>query len=344
MSGTGPTSPTKLMNVLLTGGTGYIGSHVATVLCQQGHKVVLYDNLSNSSVEVVYMLNRILGQDLVFVQGDICDFNLLCDTLMTERIDAVMHFAGLKAVSESYHKPIDYYLNNVQGAISLLRAIRLTKIRKLIFSSSATVYGEPKYLPLDEKHPTAPINPYGRSKLQVEDMLADIANSDSEFCSMSLRYFNPVGAHDSGLIGEDPLGHPENLMPLIAQVASGLKSELTIFGEDYATSDGTGVRDYIHVTDLAKGHVAALSFLKENPGYQVVNLGTGIGHSVLEVVRTFECISKKSVPYSFSDRRPGDVPVSYANCNKANELLHWRPQYNLSQMCESVWKYTIKLS
>lgn len=285
------------MRILLTGGTGYIGSHTAIALSQLGHQVVLYDNLSNSSDTVLEKLAQITGQHMHFVKGDVRDTELLKNTLAFHRIDAVIHFAGLKAVGESVDKPIDYYANNVQGTISLLQAMQSAQVKTLVFSSSATVYGEPQYLPLDEKHPTSATNPYGRSKLHIEEILSDVATSDAQWRIACLRYFNPVGAHQSGLIGEDPNGVPNNLMPYIAQVAAGQRTELSVFGGDYPTPDGTGVRDYIHVMDLAEGHAAALNFLSQTTGWHAINLGTGKGYSVLEMVGAFEKASCRKVPY-----------------------------------------------
>lgn len=327
------------MNILLTGGTGYIGSHAAVVLSKLGHHVVLYDNLSNSSDSVLEKLAQIGGQDLFFVRGDVRDTELLRSTLAAHSIDAVIHFAGLKAAGESIERPIDYYANNMQGTISLLQAMQSQQVKSLVFSSSATVYGQPQYLPLDENHPTSAINPYGRSKLCVEEMLNDVASSESDWRIVCLRYFNPVGAHQSGLIGESPIGAPNNLMPYIAQVAAGKYSELTIFGDDYPTSDGTGVRDYIHVMDLADGHVAALSYLERQAGRCVINLGTGRGYSVLEMVKTFERLSGREIPCRIGERRSGDVAECYANPSRAYKLLGWSAQRSLTEMCLSVWKF-----
>ncbi len=327
------------MNVLLTGGTGYIGSHTAAALAEIGHEAVLFDNLSNSSETVLEGLSRLAGRDFPFVRGDVRDTELLRATLESYRIEAVIHFAGFKAVGESVQRPIDYYANNVQASISLLQAMHAQKIKSLIFSSSATVYGEPKYLPLDEGHSMGPTNPYGRSKLHIEEMLRDLAASDPRWSIVCLRYFNPVGAHESGLIGESPNGVPDNLMPFIAQVASGVRSELTIFGDDYPTPDGTGVRDYIHVMDLAEGHAAGLDFLKKSPGWHAVNLGTGKGYSVLEIVRKFEAAAGRQVPYRLSGRRPGDVAACYADPSKAMELFGWQAKRTLKQMCESTWRF-----
>jgi len=327
------------MNVLLTGGTGYIGSHTAVVLLQLGHRVVLYDNLSNSSDLVLEKLAQITGQSMPFIKGDVRDTELLKGTLAAHQTDAVIHFAGLKAVGESVEKPVEYYANNVQGTISLLLAMQSAQIKTLVFSSSATVYGEPKYLPLDEGHPTSATNPYGRSKLQIEEMLKDVAASDPAWRMACLRYFNPVGAQESGLIGENPNGVPNNLMPYIAQVAAGQRAELSVFGADYPTADGTGVRDYIHVMDLAEGHAVALSFLSKATGWQAINLGTGKGYSVIEIAQAFEKASNRKVPYKIISRRPGDVAACYADPKKANEVLNWRATRTLDDMCASTWRF-----
>lgn len=327
------------MNVLLTGGTGYIGSHTSVVLTELGHLVVLYDNLSNSSDLVLHKLAQITGQPIPFVKGDVRDAELLTETLAAYRIDAVIHFAGLKAVGESVEKPADYYANNVQGTISLLQAMQSVQIKTLVFSSSATVYGEPQYLPLDESHPTSATNPYGRSKLHIEEMLKDVAASDPAWRMACLRYFNPVGAHESGLIGENPNGVPNNLMPYIAQVAAGQRAELSVFGDDYPNADGTGVRDYIHVMDLAEGHAAALAFLSGTTGWHAINLGTGKGYSVLDMVQAFENASGQQVPYKIVSRRAGDVAACYADPKKAGEALNWRATRTLDDMCASTWRF-----
>lgn len=327
------------MNILLTGGTGYIGSHAAVVLAQAGHVPVLYDNLCNSRAEVAQRVSKIVGRPLTLVRADLRDQALLAHTLREHAIDAVLHFAGLKAVGESVAQPVAYYENNVTGTLSLLRAMQSSGLRTLVFSSSATVYGEPRYLPLDEAHPTGATNPYGRSKLHIEEMLADLAASDPGWRIACLRYFNPVGAHESGLIGEDPSGVPNNLMPYVAQVAVGRRAQLSVFGNDYPTPDGTGVRDYIHVMDLAEGHLAALDYLQGHAGWQAINLGTGQGYSVLEMVRAFELASGRRVPYQISARRPGDVASCYASADQAQRLLGWRARRTLADMCASSWRW-----
>ena len=330
------------MNILLTGGTGYIGSHTAVVLTQLGHKVVLFDNLSNSSEWVVRRLEQITEVKTPFIKGDVRDSELLLNTLKNYGIDAVIHFAGLKSVGESVNQPIEYYANNVQGTIVLLQAMQSAGVKNLVFSSSATVYGEPKYLPLDERHPTSATNPYGRSKLHIEEMLNEIAKSDNDWRIACLRYFNPVGAHESGLIGENPRGVPNNLMPYIAQVAAGLRTELNVFGGDYPTKDGTGVRDYIHVIDLAEGHAAALTYLSKATGYQAINLGTGNGYSVFDMVNAFEKASGCKIPYKVVARREGDVAACYADPGKARELLSWSAKRGLEDMCASTWRFKIE--
>jgi UDP-glucose 4-epimerase len=327
------------MKTLLTGGTGYIGSHTAVELTAAGHDVVLLDNLTNSQVEVVDRVETITGRRLPFVEGDIRDTALLERTMRSHRVDAVIHFAGLKAVGESVAKPIEYHSNNVQGTISLLQAMQSAGVKTLVFSSSATVYGSPQYLPLDEQHPTSAANPYGRTKLHIEEMLADVAASDGAWRFACLRYFNPVGAHASGLIGEDPSGIPNNLMPFVARVAAGKLPHVNVFGNDYPTPDGTGVRDYIHVVDLAKGHLAALDFLGREAGWHAINLGTGKGSSVLEMIRAFEKASGRPVPYQIAPRRAGDVASCHAATDKAARVLGWRAERTLEDMCASTWKW-----
>ena len=327
------------MNILLTGGAGYIGSHAAVVLSEAGQQVVILDNFCNSHRSVLERLAKILGKVVPFVEGDVRDTVLVKKVLKDYQIDAVMHFAGLKAVGESVQNPIDYFDNNVGGTISLLQAMRASNIKTLVFSSSATVYGAPQYLPLDENHPTQATNPYGRSKLHIEEMLADVVVSDASWHIACLRYFNPVGAHESGLIGEDPNGIPNNLMPYIAQVASGKLAYLNVYGNDYDTPDGTGVRDYIHVMDLVEGHLAALSFIKQQLGLHVFNLGTGKGSSVLAMVKAFEDASGKSIPLKVTARRTGDVATCYAKVDKASHDLGWKATRTLQKMCASTWNF-----
>ena len=327
------------MNILLTGGTGYIGSHTAVVLIEAGHKVVLFDNLTNSRQDVVDRLESITNQNIPFVEGDVRDTSLLSRTIKDYQVDAVIHFAGLKAVGESVEKPLEYFDNNVGGTISLLKAMQENQVKTLVFSSSATVYGEPQYLPIDESHPTSATNPYGRTKLHIEEMLQDVVTSDSAFGVICLRYFNPVGAHESGLIGESPNGIPNNLMPFVSQVAAGKRAKVNVFGDDYPTVDGTGVRDYIHVLDLASGHLAAINFLAGTKGWHAINLGTGFGSSVLEMIGQFASSSARSIPYEVVGRRPGDVASCYASAEKAEKLLKWKATRDLKSMCSSAWKW-----
>lgn len=323
------------MNILLTGGTGYIGSHTAVVLANAGHSVVLFDNFCNSNRTVSNRINQIANQNIPCIQGDVRDTALLIKTLTEFKINSVIHFAGLKAVGESDQDPLKYYDNNVAGSISLLEAMKRVNVKTIVFSSSATVYGEPQYLPYDEEHPLNPINAYGRTKLQVEEILQDLAISDSEWRIALLRYFNPVGAHESGLIGEDPNGIPNNLMPYIMQVASGKLPHLNIFGNDYETRDGTGERDYIHVMDLAEGHIAALRYLDQHTGCEIFNLGAGQPVSVLELLQHYEQASGKKIPTTVAQRRSGDLPIYYAKASKAKGKMGWQTSRTLEDICIS---------
>lgn len=328
------------MRILLTGGAGYIGSHTAVALIENGHEVVCFDNLSNSRADVMERLEAIAGQAIPLVIGDIRDRPALEQALRDHCVEAVIHFAGLKAVGEAVANPLIYYQNNVAGTLSLVEAMSNCGIRVLVFSSSATVYGVPQYLPLDEGHPTSATNPYGRSKLMIEEMLTDIASADPSWRIGMLRYFNPVGAHASGLIGEDPNGIPNNLMPYISRVASGRLERLSVFGSDYDTPDGTGVRDYIHVTDLADGHVAALAALgREQRALATWNLGTGQGYSVLEMIEAFARVNGVAVPHVLTDRRPGDVAACYASVERAKSELGWEAKLGLEEMCSSTWQF-----
>jgi len=327
------------MRILLTGGTGYIGSHTAITLSEAGHDVILLDNLYNSQIKVLDRIEEILNKKIIFYKADVRNTDLVTEILKKEKVDAIIHLAGLKAVGESWKKPIDYYRCNVGGSISLASAMKTAGVHILVFSSSATVYGDPKYLPYDEDHPTSPTNPYGRNKLQVEQLLQDIANSDSNWSIACLRYFNPVGAHQTGLIGENPNGIPNNLMPIVAQVATGRLSMLNIYGNDYETIDGTGMRDYIHVMDLAEGHLAAIEWIESNRGCHYFNLGSGTSHSVLELVSEFEKASGKVIPRQVVSRREGDLPNYYAQADKAFRLLNWKTSRSLSDMCESTWRW-----
>jgi len=325
--------------ILVTGGTGYIGSHTCVAFAQAGQDVVILDNLSNSRASVIDRLEAICGKRPQFVRGDIRDAALLDRVFAGHPIRAVIHFAGLKAVGESVEKPLEYYDNNVRGTLELLAAMRRAGIRTLVFSSSATVYGDPASVPIREDFPLSVTNPYGRSKLIIEDILADLDHAEPGWRIARLRYFNPVGAHESGLIGEDPQGIPNNLMPYIAQVAIGRREFLSVFGNDYSTADGTGVRDYIHVVDLAAGHVAALNYLDGKGGLLTVNLGTGQGYSVLEMAKAFEQASGRPVPYRFAPRRPGDIAQCWADPTLAHKLLGWKATRGLEAMCADAWRW-----
>lgn len=327
------------MKILLTGGLGYIGSHTAIALTEEGHDAIIYDNLSNSTIDKLIKIESIVKKKPKFILGDIRDCDKLIKVLEDEKIELVIHLAGLKAVGQSSIYPIEYYANNVKGAICVLEAMKATGLKKIVFSSSATVYGNPQYLPIDEKHPLLPTNPYGKNKLQVEQLLSDVAHSDADWSILCLRYFNPVGAHASGLIGEDPKGTPNNLMPYMAKVAAGILPLLNIYGNDYDTSDGTGIRDYIHVMDLAIGHVAALDYVFKNKGIDFCNLGTGHGFSVMEMINEFERVSSKKININFASRRIGDVPICYASANKAKQLLNWSAVRDVEEMCRSLWSW-----
>lgn len=331
------------MRVLLTGGTGYIGSHTAVLLHEVGYEVVLLDNFTNSQKLVLNQIEKITRKKIPFIEADVRDENAIKSVIRHYNIQAVIHLAGLKAVSESVDKPIEYYDNNVNGTISLIKAMINSNIKKLIFSSSAAVYGNPQYLPIDESHPTFPTTPYGRTKLQIEKILADIAHSDRSWRITCLRYFNPVGAHESGLIGENPKDIPTNLMPYIMNVALKLEPYINIFGNDYKTPDGSGVRDYIHVIDLAEGHIAALNNLEERQtAFDVFNLGSGHGRSVFEMIHTFEHISGQKIPMQIVSRRPGDVESCYANADKAKKTLKWVSRKTLEEMCKDMWRFQRK--
>lgn len=326
--------------ILVTGGSGYIGSHTTLTLLQAGYDIVVLDNLSNSSAESLERLHCICGITPEFVEGDVRDRNLLDKIFTDHNISAVLHFAGLKAVGESTQQPLDYYSNNVLGTITLCQAMAKANVLNLVFSSSATVYGDATQMPLREDTPTStPTNPYGRSKLMVEEILQDLAKSDSRWSIALLRYFNPVGAHQSGLIGEDPNGPPNNLMPYISQVAIGQLKQLSVFGSDYPTQDGTGVRDYIHVQDLAEGHLSALKAISLKPGINIWNLGTGIGYSVLEMIRAFELASGRTVSYCVVDRRAGDIAECWASASKAANDLGWTAKRGLAEMVSDAWRW-----
>lgn len=328
------------MRILVTGGAGYIGSHTVVELLNAGHEVVIVDNLYNSSEKAVDRIQELTQKTVVFYQTDICDLEGLNKVFDAQQIDAVIHFAGLKAVGESVRKPVEYYNNNIAGTLNLIEAMRSHNVKNIIFSSSATVYGDPAEIPITEKCPKGTCtNPYGWTKWMIEQILTDVHTADPEWNVILLRYFNPIGAHESGRIGEDPKGIPNNLLPYVAQVAVGKLKEVGVFGNDYPTPDGTGVRDYIHVVDLANGHVAALEQIKKNAGLKVYNLGTGKGNSVLDVIHAFEKACGHEIPYSIKPRREGDIATCYAKCDLAKEELGWEAKYNIDDMCASSWKW-----
>ncbi len=327
------------MKILVTGGAGYIGSHTCFELLAAGCEVVVLDNLSNARQESLRRVAEITGRAPSFVRGDVRDESALRQVFAGHRIEAVIHFAGLKAVGESVEQPLHYYDNNVNGSLCLLRAMDAAGVRRLVFSSSATVYGDPHAVPIREDFLLSVTNPYGRSKLMVEDILRDLCLSDPRWQVALLRYFNPVGAHESGLIGEDPNGSPNNLMPFVSQVAIGKRPEVVVFGNDYPTPDGTGVRDYIHVVDLARGHLKALDTLRNTQGALTVNLGTGRGYSVLEMIKAFGLACGRELPYRIAARRPGDVAACYADPSLAAEVLGWRAERTIEQMCADSWRW-----
>lgn len=328
------------MKVLVTGGAGYIGSHTCVELIENGYDVVIVDNFCNSSEKVINRLKVITGKDIVFYNVDIRDSEGLSKVFETEKPDLVIHFAGLKAVGESVSKPIEYYENNIAGTLNLAMVMRKYNCKNIIFSSSATVYGEPAFIPITEQCPKGVCtNPYGWTKHMLEQILTDIYTSDNSWNVILLRYFNPIGAHKSGLIGEDPKGIPNNLLPYVAQVAVGKLQTIGVFGNDYDTPDGTGVRDYIHVVDLAKGHVKAIDAIKKNPGVKIYNLGTGNGYSVLDVIKAFSKACGKELPYVIKPRRPGDIASCYSDATLAKEELGWEAQYGIDEMCEDSWRW-----
>ena len=327
------------MKVLVTGGAGYIGSHTCVELLNAGHEVVIIDNFVNSKPEALESIRKITGKDFAFCEADLRDREAVKKLFDEHAIDAVIHFAGLKAVGESVAKPLEYYDNNLGGFFVLAEEMRDHGVKKIVFSSSATVYGMNNPVPFREEMPTSATNPYGYTKVMIEQMLRDLAVSDSEWSIVMLRYFNPIGAHESGLIGEDPNGIPNNLLPYVAQVAAGIRPELSVFGDDYDTPDGTGVRDYIHVVDLALGHLAALNYADSHKGAEAVNLGTGNGTSVLEIVKAFEKASGRPVPYKICPRRAGDIATCYADTDKASSMLGWHATRNIEDMCRDGWNF-----
>jgi UDP-glucose 4-epimerase len=333
------------MKILLTGGAGYIGSHTAVELYNAGHEVVIVDNLVNSKEEVIKRIDEISGKQTPFIKADVRDHAAMDAIFKSHKIDAVIHFAGLKAVGESVAKPLEYYENNMNATFVLLDVMRQNGCKNIIFSSSATVYGDPAIIPITEECPKGHCtNPYGQTKSMLEEVLMDVQKADPEWNVVLLRYFNPIGAHKSGLIGENPNGIPNNLMPYITQTAIGIRKELGVFGNDYDTPDGTGVRDYIHVVDLATGHVAALQAIERNCGIAIYNLGTGHGYSVLDVVKAFEKANNLKVPYVIKPRRPGDIATCYCNPAKAKAELGWEAQYGIEDMCRDSWNFQSKLS
>ncbi len=328
------------MNILITGATGFIASHTIVELQQKGHNIIGIDNLSNSSIDTVDKIAQITGKKIDFYKVDICDYNKLKTTLTDKHIDCCIHFAGLKAVGESVAKPIEYYDNNIGGTISLLKVLQAVGCHNLIFSSSATIYGTPAFVPITEECPKGICtNPYGWTKSMIEQILLDKQNANPDWNIVILRYFNPIGAHPSGIIGENPNGIPNNLMPYITQVACGKREKLFVYGNDYDTPDGTGVRDYIHVVDLARGHVKALTAINNNCGAEIFNLGTGHGYSVLDVVSTFERVNNIKIPYEIVARRPGDIASCYAAPTKAERILGWHAEFSLDDMCKDAWNY-----
>lgn len=326
------------MNVLVTGGAGYIGCHVVLSLVSNGIKPIILDNFSNSDKSGLEGIERVIGDKLALFEGDVRDEFLIKKIIESNGVKAVIHLAGLKAVGESVENPLIYYSNNICGTVALLSAMKATGVRDIVFSSSATVYGIPKYLPIDELHPVDAINPYGRTKLYAERLLADVVNSDERWGVMCLRYFNPIGSHPNGALGEKPKGKPNNLMPYITQVAAKIYPHLDVYGNDYPTKDGTGIRDYIHVCDLADGHVQSLKFLSDNRGLHIFNLGTGTGTSVFELVAEFSRVNDVDVPYRIVPRRLGDAPECFADPSKANADLNWVAKYTLADMCKSAWR------
>jgi len=330
------------MSIMVTGGTGYIGSHTCLELLKSGYDVIVVDNLSNSNQEVLNRINYITGKKVSFYKADLLDEEALDLIFLQNRIETVMHFAGLKAVGESVEKPLLYYHNNVGGTIILCEVMARHAVRRIVFSSSATVYGVPETVPINEGFPTCAINPYGRTKLMIEEILKDLHAADNGWSISILRYFNPIGAHESGAMGEDPKGMPNNLMPFISQVAVGKLDRLKVFGNDYETHDGTGVRDYIHVVDLAKGHIKAMEKITNDAGVEIYNLGTGKGCSVLELMKTFEKVTGQRIPYTIVDRRPGDIAICYADPSLAEAILGWKAVKNIDDMCKDSWRWQKK--
>ena len=329
-----------MSTILVTGGAGFIGSHTCVELLEEGYEIVVLDNFCNSKPEALNRIKKITGKDFKFYETDLLDYEGTAKVFAENKIDAVIHFAGLKAVGESCAKPVEYYHNNLTGTINLIRAMKEYGCKKIVFSSSATVYGMNNPIPYIETYPTSATNPYGYTKVMIEQILKDTSSADPDWSVSLLRYFNPIGAHASGLIGEDPNGIPNNLMPYIAQVASGKLQCLSVFGNDYDTVDGTGVRDYIHVVDLARGHLCAVKYVLEHKGTEAVNLGTGKGTSVLQLLHAFEKACGKEIPYRIVERRAGDIAEFYANTDKAKSMFGWEAKYGIDKMCEDSWNFT----
>lgn len=332
------------MAILITGGAGYIGTHTSVELINSGYDIILVDNFSNSNAVAIKRVEQITGKNVQIINADIRNSDALSKVFEENSIDGVIHFAGLKSVNESIDDPIGYYDNNIAGTINLCKVMNKFDVKKIIFSSSAVVYGNPKTVPIKEDFPVSTSNPYGQSKLMTEQILNDVFISDNDWQVALLRYFNPVGAHESGLIGESPNGVPNNLMPYISQVAVGKLEKLHVFGADYDTKDGTCIRDFIHVVDLAKGHVKALDYFKNNESGEILklNLGTGKGYTVLELIKTFQKVSEKNIPYDITERRPGDIAISYASAEMANKIISWKTKYNLEDMCRDTWRWQSK--
>ena len=325
--------------IFVTGGAGYIGTHTVLQLLEQDYDVIVLDNLSNSRREALARVETLTGKSVTFYLGDILDRELLEQIFLTHTIDAVIHFAGLKAVGESVNEPLRYYENNVVGTTVLLEVMHAFDVKRIVFSSSATVYGMPERTPIDESFPLSATNPYGRTKLMIEEIMRDVAIADSEWSIALLRYFNPIGAHASGQIGEDPFDVPNNLMPYITQVAVGRLEKLSVFGDDYDTEDGTGVRDYIHVVDLAAGHLKAVDYVMNHTGAEAFNLGTGEGYSVLDLVKAFERASGQTIPYTIAPRRPGDIAICFADPTKSRQVLNWQATHGIEDMCRDAWHW-----
>lgn len=331
------------MTILVTGGAGFIASHTNVELLNEGYDVIVMDNLCNSSRESIARVEAITGKKIKFYETDMRDLEGLENIFKENHIDVIIHFAGLKAVGESCEKPYEYYDNNITGTLNIIKMMKKYDVKKIVFSSSATVYGEPETVPITEDFKVGGVtNPYGRTKFMLEEILTDIYKADDSFDVALLRYFNPIGAHESGMIGEAPNGIPNNLLPYVAKVAAGVLDKVNVFGDDYPTPDGTGVRDYIHVVDLARGHVCAVKKLMEHPGLVIYNLGTGIGYSVLDIIKNFEKACGKEIPYVIAPRRPGDIPTCYSDPSKAERELGWKAQYGIEKMCEDAWRWQSK--